>query len=481
MTLENNEPVVIYTGDGVTTIFDYGFRVDEVEDFYITVVNESDGVLVSGPLVLGSFGFTGLGEQDGGTIEYPLSGDPLAAIYKIVIRRLTNATQGLEISTQSAPTVALEDQLDEIVEKIQELQAELDQAYKANFGEVPGDLSDAMDAVLAAAATVTALTLGNVASATHAAVADASPQAGDEYPLYEFTSGALRKRTQAALDAYYDAKYVAAGSYQPLDADLTALGSFGMSAFAGLLWGCTCSNAADTVNDITIAAGKCIDSTNAALITCAAMTKRLDAGWAPGTTNGMRNSAVAITNTTYHIYAVSKADGTQDYYAHTSLTVATVITALQLEVGGGSYLYARRIFSIVRTAADGGIKQFSHLGDEILWKVPAADVAVVNLGAASVSYPLTVPLGLKVIALLGGLHNNASAGKALYLRSPDQDDVAVGSPAITSVNNVAGVVSNWYQDVRTDTSAQIAARADTASTTLSVFTRGYIDTRGRLA
>lgn len=478
MTLENNEPVVIYTGDGVTTIFDYDFRVDEVEDFSITIVNESDGAFVNGPLGLGSFGFTGLGEQDGGTIEYPLSGDPLATIYKIVIRRLTDATQGLEISTQSAPTVALENQLDEIVEKIQELQVELDQAYKANFGEVPGDLSDAMDAVLAAAATVTALTLGNVASATHAAPADASLNAGDEYPFYDFTTGLLRKRLQSALDAYYDAKYQVSGSYQPLDTDLTALGSFGMSAFAGMLWGCTlANNAGDVTNDIDFAAGKCIDSTNAFLMSCAAMTKRLDADWAPGTTNGMRYKGAAIANTTYHIYAAAKADGTQDYYADPSTVIVTVLGHLQAEVGGASYVYLRRIGSILRETA--AIVLFKQNGDHFNRTITSDYTG--SVARAYSLLALSVPSGIVVTPIITAQLVMNGAGLA-YIRIGWGATEATQSAVILQVGLAAEAASGTFLGAKTNTSAQVYMSVTLPAGTLTsdtVGVAGWIDTRGR--
>lgn len=61
------------------------------------------------------------------------------------------------------------------------------------------------------------------------------------------------------------------------------------------------NNGTDATNDIDIAAGACRDSTNAVDITIAAMTKRLDANWAAGTNQGFRNSAAAITDTTYHV------------------------------------------------------------------------------------------------------------------------------------------------------------------------------------
>lgn len=121
----------------------------------------------------------------------------------------------------------------------------------------------------------------------------------------------------------------------------------------GYIDGCTLSNnGSDATNDIDIAAGSCRDSTNSVNITVAAMTgKQLDANWAPGGSAGMRYSGAGIANTIYYIYAVAKADGTQDIYADPSATIATVLTHLQAETGGANYIYARYIGAIIRESA----------------------------------------------------------------------------------------------------------------------------------
>lgn len=271
---------------------------------------------------------------------------------------------------------------------------------------------------------------------------------------------------------------------QPLDADLTTLASAGLAgALSGFLFGCTLSNnSGDATNDIDVAAGKCIDSTNAALISCAAMTKRLDANWAVGTNQGFRNSAIAIADTTYHIYAVWTAAGVQDYYAHTSATVATVITALQAETGGASYIYARRIGSILRESA--ALVAFSQDGDEFLRLAQAAYTAT-NPGTSAVLAALGVPLGLKVRAIVAIRLQDATptAATRIIITSPDQTDVAASASVFTAISNSADLETCFTDIVRTDTSAQIRYRQESAETdiTVQIKTRGWIDTRGRLA
>lgn len=247
----------------------------------------------------------------------------------------------------------------------------------------------------------------------------------------------------------------------------------------GYIDGCICANGADTTNDITIAAGVCRDSTNTVDITVAAMTtgKQLDANWAPGDAAGMRNSAVGIANTTYHIYAVAKADGTQDIYAHTSTTIATVITALQAESGGSAYLYARLIFSIIRASA--AILQFVQYTDDlVLLKTPIAGPAgAVAPGTSARTEALTVPLGIKFRALFNVEMNVGS----VYVSSLDQVDLASAvdsatAPAATMWDAANGTATQAM--VVTDTSAQFRYRCSGNNQIIFV-TLGWWHPRGR--
>ncbi len=242
------------------------------------------------------------------------------------------------------------------------------------------------------------------------------------------------------------------------------------------------NNGSDATNDIDIAVGLARDSTDVAdLRLASALTKRLDDNWAAGTNQGMRNSAAAITDTTYHIYLVSKAAGADvDIYAHTSTTVATVITALQAETGGSAYIYARRIGSIVRASAT--ILAFTQDGDNFSITTPILDVSVTNLTTARSTYTLaTMPTGLRMRAKIRALTSNAAAN-AIWIGDLTETDAAPSttvSPLLNMINQVAGVSHGEDLEIFTNTSAQIGARSLAASTTLRIVTRGWVDRRGR--
>ena len=260
----------------------------------------------------------------------------------------------------------------------------------------------------------------------------------------------------------------------------------------GYGYGCTLSNnSTDATNDIDITAGAWADSTNTVIMRPSAQTKRLDADWAAGTGNGFRNSGAAIANTTYHIYVVAKALGADpDYYAHTSTTVATVITALQAETGGSSYIYARRIGSIIRSGA--AIVLFTQNDDEFLRDTPVADINTTNPGTAAVTATLSVPTGIVVDAIISGTIIDpttaagtptgalftalAQANTAPNAAGPMDLYVPVGTVGDAQANSV-------WKTVRTNTSAQIRYRQTNAAADViaRITTMGWIDRRGRLA
>lgn len=246
------------------------------------------------------------------------------------------------------------------------------------------------------------------------------------------------------------------------------------------------NDAGDLTNDIGIAVGAARDSTNTVDIYInSALIKRLDANWAAGTNQGMRNSAAAITDTTYHIYAAAKAGGADaDIYAHTSTTIATVLAALQAESGGSSYLYLRRIFSIRRVS--GAIVAFVQDGDLVQWTtVPALDIDAANPGTSAVLRTLSVPAGIKVEALYNfTITSSGSAFPLCYFSDPDVTDQApdlAATPLGSLRANATSTLMAQGGRTRTNTSSQIRSRVhqSDASVELQIATLGYIDRRDR--
>lgn len=237
-----------------------------------------------------------------------------------------------------------------------------------------------------------------------------------------------------------------------------------------MIYGLTLSNnGTDATNDIDIGAGSATDASAFVLMSlAAALTKRLDAAWVVGTNQGGRMSAAAITDTTYHVWLIRRSDtGVVDVGFDVSATAPTMPT---------NYDQKRRIGSIIRAA--GTIIAFNQVGDHFLLSVPVRDITIsTSLGTTAVLSALTVPIGIKVVAEIMGNVSNAATYDIL-LTSPDQANTLPTSTIHTFRGAAAETIKYAGLEIRTDTSGQIRARSDVASSSFIANTNGWIDTRG---
>jgi len=245
----------------------------------------------------------------------------------------------------------------------------------------------------------------------------------------------------------------------------------------GFLFGCTLSNTpADLVNDITIAAGKARDSTDAVnIILAATLTKRLDANWTVGDAQGGLDTGSAA-NVTYHVWLIKRSDtGVVDALFSTSATAPTM---------PANYTHKRRIGSILREAAS--IVAFRQAGDRFWRSVPSGDVSDTNPGSAAITRLLKVPIGILVDAMVVHSLVQGGTGSTFYgLLSSLLDTSSVPSATIHDVVIVGNSDSSGNsvaREITTNTSAQIRSRmsGSIAATTETITTLGWIDTRGRL-
>lgn len=235
------------------------------------------------------------------------------------------------------------------------------------------------------------------------------------------------------------------------------------------------NNGIDATNDIDISIGVAMDSTNAALMKLSsALTKQLDAAWAVGTNAGGRMSAAAIANTTYFVWLIQRSDtGVVDVGFDVSASAPTM---------PANYDRKRRIGAIVRTGA--AIKAFVQDGDLIAWVAPVLDINATNPGTAAVTRTLTVPVGIRLRAVITVGINSTNLGTAGLITDLSVNDTTPSSTinnffaaAISAgVPNLAGAPMQVY----TNTSGQVRSRisASDANSILNIATHGYIDTRG---
>lgn len=262
----------------------------------------------------------------------------------------------------------------------------------------------------------------------------------------------------------------------------------------------------DATNDIAIAAGSCRSTVN--VVNGAASTairdqidldipvsiiKQIDVSWAPenyhpggfpggGGGSGDRSggrSASALSNTTWHVFAIGGVGLQSDVLLHDGATVAGVVAALP-----GGYTAYRRIGSIIRASA--ALVAFVQQNDTFLLKTVVRDINVTTSGTSAVLRTLTVPVGIQVDAIVdvGMAIANGSAANYALVTSPDQTDSAAAATLYTigaAEDASTNIFSTARLSVRTNTSAQIRTResAGSASHTLRINTSGWIDSRWR--
>lgn len=239
------------------------------------------------------------------------------------------------------------------------------------------------------------------------------------------------------------------------------------------------NNTTDATNDIDIAAGSAAsDGTTPVLMTlAAAITKRLDAGWAVGSGNGGLDTGT-ITNGTYHLWVIQRSDtGVVDALFSTSATAPTM---------PANYDRKRRIGSIMRVSAS--IRAFVQDGDDFNWVTPDAEVAATNPGTSAVLRTISVPLGLRVAATINVVvrHSTASGTWIAYISDPLTADLAPGMTATPLSNAGTGGIDHRHGQqvhVKTNTSGQVRTRLASTDANLFLYmaTTGWTDFRGRLS
>ncbi len=150
MTVEVSTNKVIYPGNGIATVFPFGFQIPNISQIF-AIYTDPDGVeTVLTRLV--DYSVTGIGNEAGGSITYPLGmGTPIPTGSSLTILRLVQYVQNTSISNQGAfyPEV-VEAALDYLTFQTQQIAEEADRSIS---------LSVTSEAIVPVLATPTALTV----------------------------------------------------------------------------------------------------------------------------------------------------------------------------------------------------------------------------------------------------------------------------------------------------------------------------------
>ena len=252
----------------------------------------------------------------------------------------------------------------------------------------------------------------------------------------------------------------------PMARSAATLGLAYVSPFKGQITGLTyANNAGDATNDLDIAAGGAMDSTNAYWMALAAtITKQSDVAWAVGSAAGGLDTG-SVGNNDYYIHAIARSD------------TGAVDCLFSLKSGGAdgnptmpaNYGFRRLIGWFKRV---GGTVVAFHTyeieggGIELLWDTPTIDMASAALTTARLLSSVKVPQNFSTLALIDAAIINGATATNIRVYCPDLADVAVPSGPATPtspVGNIGYVTgSNFLRvelKIRTSAIGQIAARA----------------------
>lgn len=222
---------------------------------------------------------------------------------------------------------------------------------------------------------------------------------------------------------------------------------------------------------MSIAAGVANDSTNTTLMSLAA-TSKTTASWAVGAGNGgLDTGAISGVAATYHFYAIERPDtGVVDVVFSLSASAPALPT---------NYTLYRYINSWLLDGS-GHWVAITQTGDRFILATSSKDVDNIASVASRVNKVLGVPTGIVLTALFRGALLNASATTpAIVFTSLQETDQApvqskFADLATTTADNACGNFERL-----TDTSAQIGVRCGSTGFTYSIYTYGWINTRGK--
>lgn len=240
------------------------------------------------------------------------------------------------------------------------------------------------------------------------------------------------------------------------------------------------NNSTDSEHDIDFSVGTCKDSTNTStLISTVSLTKQIDANWALGTDQGGFPSGLTLTaDTWYHMFIISKSDGTIDYGFDSDLTASNLLS------DATDFIFYRRVGSVLVDASSNIINGIWYRKSSgalsFIWNIQQLDYNA-NAPTSSGNVTVSSPLGVNCEITANVTLNQRTVITEFYLvtRNPDTTDVV---PAITNStiyteqdNGGLGRTTNQSQ-LLTNTSSQIALRANLAYL-VSISVIGYTDER----
>ncbi|NIA67768.1 hypothetical protein HBA54_04120 [Pelagibius litoralis] len=239
------------------------------------------------------------------------------------------------------------------------------------------------------------------------------------------------------------------------------------------------NNTTDAEHDIDISPGAARNDADGGNIVLSSVTvKRLDAAWAVGSGNGGLDTGAVAVDTWYHLFAIRRSDtGVVDVLFSASPTAPTL---------PGGYDQKRRIGAVLTDSSSNILPFLQRPGGFFEWVTPILDANDGSPTATNEGELYTISVPPSALAHISAGANSADTAGVAYFRASDiTNDIPVdfgGLPlhnagiAVGGATVTARASDLW---VWTDSSSQIRASVDAASTDLTIMAKGWFDPRGQ--
>ncbi len=236
----------------------------------------------------------------------------------------------------------------------------------------------------------------------------------------------------------------------------------------------TISSGTDTAHDIDFTAGNFIFSDGGGQAITSALTKQIDATFAVGNNaGGLADALTVANNTTYHIFALSSADGaTTDYGFDTSLIAANLLADAAVISAGLTKF--KRIASL-RTDGSANIRNGTYDfrrdgGYTFNYNTKILDFNVFATGISKTSRTLSIPAGIHVMPLFQ-FYTDGS-GRTLFFSYNENDSTP------TQLNghftDTPSVASDVFSQFMSNLTQQIDMRSE-VNGNMTIYTIGWVD------
>jgi len=139
MTINEEVPIHIYTGNGTATEFSYTFTIFDETDIVLTLLTIASGVETN---ITSNYSVNDTLKK----VTYPVSGSPLTSAYKLVISRNVPDEQDINFTSSGAfNTTNITESFDKTIMNIQEVKEVLSRCVKWKISTDPIITTDAED------------------------------------------------------------------------------------------------------------------------------------------------------------------------------------------------------------------------------------------------------------------------------------------------------------------------------------------------